>query len=39
LVRLRGRKPTPAMTTFAKWIKDEVATLDWRPFKTKVMKL
>jgi LysR family glycine cleavage system transcriptional activator len=38
LVRLRGRKPTPAMTAFTKWIKDEVAVLDWRPFKTKVMR-
>ncbi len=39
LVRLRGRKPTPAMNAFAKWIKDEAAALDWRPFKTKVMRL
>lgn len=38
LVRQRGRKPTPAMNAFVKWIKDEVAALDWRPFKTKVMK-
>jgi LysR family glycine cleavage system transcriptional activator len=38
VVRLRGRKPTPAMAAFAKWIKDEVAALDWRPFKTKVMR-
>jgi LysR family glycine cleavage system transcriptional activator len=38
LVRLRGRKPTPAMNAFAKWIKDETAALDWRPFKTKVMR-
>jgi LysR family glycine cleavage system transcriptional activator len=39
VVRLRGRRPTPAMNAFAKWIKDEVAALDWRPFKTKVMRL
>jgi LysR family glycine cleavage system transcriptional activator len=39
VVRLRARKPTPAMSAFAGWIKDEVAALDWRPFKTKVMKL
>jgi LysR family glycine cleavage system transcriptional activator len=39
VVRLRARKPTPAMNAFAGWIKDEVAALDWRPFKTKVMKL
>ena len=38
LVRLRGRKPTAAMNAFAKWIKDEAAALDWRPFKTKVMR-
>jgi DNA-binding transcriptional LysR family regulator len=38
LVRLRGRKPTPAMNAFVKWIKDEIAALDWRPFKTKVMR-
>jgi LysR family glycine cleavage system transcriptional activator len=38
VVRLRGRKPTPAMNAFAKWIKDEIAALDWRPFKTKVMR-
>jgi LysR family glycine cleavage system transcriptional activator len=38
LVRLRGRKPTPAMNAFATWIKDEIAALDWRPFKTRMMK-
>jgi LysR family glycine cleavage system transcriptional activator len=38
LVRLRARKPTAAMKAFSEWIKDEVAALDWRPFKTKVMK-
>jgi DNA-binding transcriptional LysR family regulator len=38
LVRPRSRKPTPAMNAFVKWIKDEIAALDWRPFKTKVMK-
>jgi LysR family glycine cleavage system transcriptional activator len=38
LVRLRGRKPTATMNAFAKWIKDEIAALDWRPFKTKVMR-
>jgi LysR family glycine cleavage system transcriptional activator len=37
LVRLRGRRPTPAMNAFAKWIKDEIAALDWRPFKTKTL--
>jgi LysR family glycine cleavage system transcriptional activator len=37
LVRLRGRRPTPAMAAFAAWIKAEVAALDWRPFRTKVM--
>jgi LysR family glycine cleavage system transcriptional activator len=39
LVRLRGRKPTPATSAFAQWIKDEVAALDWRPFRTRVMRL
>jgi hypothetical protein len=38
LVRLRARKPTSAMKAFSEWIRDEVAALDWRPFKTKVMK-
>ena len=38
LVRLRGRKPTATMNAFAKWIKDEIAALDWRPFKTRVMR-
>jgi LysR family glycine cleavage system transcriptional activator len=38
LGRLRGRKPTPAMSAFAKWIKDEAAALDWRKFRTKVMR-
>jgi LysR family glycine cleavage system transcriptional activator len=38
LVRMRGRKQTPAMKAFAEWIKDEVAALDWTPFKTRVMK-
>jgi LysR family glycine cleavage system transcriptional activator len=37
LVRLKGRKPGPAMTAFASWIKDEIATLDWRRFKTKTL--
>ena len=37
LVRLKARKPTPAMMAFSAWIKDEIAALDWRKFKTKVM--
>jgi len=37
LVRLKARKPSAAMTAFAKWIKEEVAVLDWRRFKTTVM--
>ena len=38
LVRLRGRKPTPAMKAFSDWIKKEIAALDWRPFKTRLMR-
>lgn len=38
LVRLRGRKPTPAMNAFAAWIKQEIAALDCRRFKTKTMR-
>src|SRR6185437_12346150 len=38
LVRLKARKPTPAMMAFSAWIKDEIAALDWRPFKAKVMR-
>jgi LysR family glycine cleavage system transcriptional activator len=38
LVRLRGRKATPAMNAFSKWIKDEIAALDWRPFRTRLMR-
>ena len=37
LVWPKGRKPRSAALAFRKWIKDEVAALDWRPFKTKVM--
>jgi LysR family glycine cleavage system transcriptional activator len=37
LVRLKARRPTPAMTAFTHWIKDEIAALDWRPFKTRLM--
>jgi LysR family glycine cleavage system transcriptional activator len=37
LVRLKGRKPSPAMTAFASWIKDEIAALDWRRFKTRTL--
>lgn len=37
LVRLRGRAPTPPMKAFAKWIKDEIAALDWQRLKTKTM--
>ena len=37
LVWPKDRKPRPAALAFRKWIKDEVAALDWRPFKTKVM--
>lgn len=37
LVRLKGRKPSAAMSAFARWIKDEIAALDWRRFKTKTM--
>src|SRR6185312_9734848 len=37
LVRLKARKPTPAMMAFSAWIKHEIAALDWRKFKTKVM--
>ena len=38
LVRPRARKPTLAMNAFAAWIKNEVAALDWRPFKAKPMR-
>jgi LysR family glycine cleavage system transcriptional activator len=37
LVWPKDRKPRAAALAFRKWIKDEVAALDWRPFKTKVM--
>src|SRR6476620_10155199 len=37
LVRLKGRKPSAAMEAFRGWIKMEIAALDWRKFKTKVM--
>ncbi|MDI3469550.1 MAG: Transcriptional regulator, LysR family [Pseudolabrys sp.] len=37
LVSARGRKPSPAAEAFKSWIKDEVAALDWRKFKTRVM--
>jgi len=37
LVRLKARKPSAAMTAFADWIKQEIAALDWRKFRTKVM--
>ena len=37
LVRLKGRKPTAAMNAFAGWIKQEIAALDWRRFRTRLM--
>jgi LysR family transcriptional regulator, glycine cleavage system transcriptional activator len=37
LVRLKARKPSAAMNAFADWIKQEIAALDWRKFRTKVM--
>ena len=37
LVRLKARKPSAAMAAFADWIKQEIAALDWRKFKTKTM--
>jgi LysR family glycine cleavage system transcriptional activator len=37
LVSAKGRRPSPAAEAFKSWIKAEVAALDWRRFKTKVM--
>jgi LysR family glycine cleavage system transcriptional activator len=37
LVQAKGRKPSPAAEAFKSWIKAEVAALDWRRFRTKVM--
>ncbi len=37
LVWAKDRKPGTVAQAFRKWITDEVAVLDWRPFKTKVM--
>jgi LysR family glycine cleavage system transcriptional activator len=39
LVRLKARRPSAAMDAFAAWIKEEVAALDWRKFRTKVIAL
>ena len=33
----KARKPSAAMNAFAAWIKDEIAALDWRKLRTKVM--
>jgi LysR family glycine cleavage system transcriptional activator len=33
LVWAKGRKPSPAAEAFRRWIKDEVAALDWRRIK------
>ena len=30
LVWAKGRKPGPAAESFRRWIKDEIALLDWR---------
>jgi LysR family glycine cleavage system transcriptional activator len=35
LVRSRARKPTPAMEAFRRWIREEIAALDWRHIKTR----
>jgi LysR family glycine cleavage system transcriptional activator len=37
LVSAKGRKPLPAAEAFKSWIKAEVAALDWRRFKTRVL--
>jgi LysR family glycine cleavage system transcriptional activator len=37
LVWAKDRKQSPAAEAFRRWIKDEVAALDWRPFKTRTM--
>jgi LysR family glycine cleavage system transcriptional activator len=39
IVRSNMRKPTPAMNAFRRWIGDEIAALDWRQIKTRVLKL
>ena len=37
LVWPKDRKQSAASQTFRSWIVEEIAALDWRPFKTKVM--
>ena len=37
LVSAKGRKPSQAAQAFKSWIKDEIAALDWRRFRTKVV--
>jgi len=35
LVWAKGRKPSPAAENFRRWIKDEVAALDWRGIRSR----
>jgi LysR family transcriptional regulator, glycine cleavage system transcriptional activator len=36
LVWAKGRKPAPAAEKFRRWIKEEIAALDWRGIRTKL---